>query len=125
VSGRADYVRHAKAHGVDGVLETAAGELDDRELAVLAAELRRIDPKAKLPVSPARPVPAAGDRTCASCGGPLDGRADRRTCSDRCRQAHRRKQARERDTATLPPVDAAGRGSVSPSNVSVTPGPRR
>jgi hypothetical protein len=50
------YIRHAERHGVELVFETAIGltwpvraELSDQQLGRLAAELRAIDPKWRLP----------------------------------------------------------------------------
>jgi hypothetical protein len=45
----AAYVRHARQHGVEQVFETAAGDLSITELGCLAAHLRRLDPKWRLP----------------------------------------------------------------------------
>jgi hypothetical protein len=117
---REQYQRHAEKFGVALVFETAAGlgrpdaDLTVGELVDLARRLKvidptftpgRLDPLVKLadaevklaylrriaPVLDALATPLSQSGRCGEvCGGPISGRADRRTCSNRCREALRR-----------------------------------
>lgn len=72
------YVEHA--HGVEGVIEAAATELDEWALERLRADLRPFHHV------PAESVTSA--RICAVCGRGLGGRyRHAKTCSPRCRKA--------------------------------------
>lgn len=101
------YVRHAKRFGIEGLFESAAEELHDRDLERLRDLLVREG--LKVPNRPRKPngdgakalqnqgPKATGqdglpDRRCAVCGKGLGGkRWHARTCGTKCRVAlHRR-----------------------------------
>lgn len=116
------YVRQAKLHGVEGIYDAAARDLDRDQLAVLGRRLRELDPKWRPPPDEGRvgPDPAKVGQTAQQNGGltvtnrgtltdslpPTDAAARCLWCGDRlrperltkryCTDAHRQKAYRER-----------------------------
>jgi hypothetical protein len=104
-----EWVEYAKRFGVDEVLSIAAvdreSDLSTADVERLAREPREITPGHRLPQPfrrMGRPTEyyrlrtIGAPRTCARCGRPLAGRADKLVCSTACRVALKRERDRKR-----------------------------
>lgn len=109
--GLADYRLHAELYGPELVLEVAAHDLDERELAELRSYLKHLERTKRWHLGHWQDRRATGGRPCEECGLDLPSSASSRMrLHAHCRG--RLKKRRQRERARMDQVAAQGGDSA-------------